>query len=51
MERRKIEAMAAKCQKTRKRISLSNKEKESYESDTKDEIDPNQANDEYPLQL
>ena len=43
--------MAAKCQKTKEEISLSSKKKESYKSDTRDEIDLDQANDQYPLQL
>ena len=39
IEKRKIEAMATKCQKVRGRISLSNKKKKNYENDTKDETD------------
>ena len=37
VEKRKTEAMAAKCQKTRKRISLFNEEEKNYKSNTKDE--------------
>lgn len=36
--------MATKCQKARKGISLSSKNKENYESDLGDETDSNQAN-------
>ncbi len=52
VERWKTEAMAAKRQRARGEISLSNKEEENYESDTGDETDPNQAdNDKTSLQL
>lgn len=40
IKRRKTEAMAIKCQRTRGGISLSNEEKENYESDIKDKINP-----------
>lgn len=43
--------MARKRQRNRKGNSLSNKEEENYENDTGDEINPNQVNDEYTLQL
>ncbi len=49
LERRKTEAMVAKCQRARGGISLSSKEKEIYESDTEDETDPDQANDDENL--
>ena len=51
VERRKTKAIIAKCQRAKGGISLSSEEKESYESDSKDEIDLDQANDKYPLQL
>ncbi len=52
IERRKTEAMAARGQRARRGISLSNKEEEKYESNTRDETDPNQiGNDENLLQL
>ncbi len=49
VERRKTEAMATKCRRTRGGISLSNEEEENYESDTGDETDPNQAEDDKNL--
>ena len=54
MERRKVEAMAAKQRKARGEISLSSKEKD--ESDTKDntdlnQVDLNQVNDKYLMEL
>lgn len=52
MEKRKIKAMAAKCQRTRREISLPSKEEENYEGNTGDKTDPDHAgNDKYPLQL
>ena len=52
MERRKTKAMAARRQKAKRGISLSNEEKENYESDTGEKTDPDQAgNDKNPLQL
>lgn len=51
VEKQKTEATAAKRQKTRGGISLFNEEEKDYESVTGDKIDPNQANDKYPLQL
>ena len=52
VERRKTEAMAARCQKTREGIRLSSEEEENYESNTGDETDPNQAgNDKNLLQF
>ena len=44
-KRRKIKAMAARRQRARGRISLSSKEEENYESDTRDETNPDQADD------
>ena len=54
MERQKTEAMAAKRHRAKGRISLSS-EKED-ESDTRDDMDPNQANSDqtnnkYPVEL
>ena len=49
MERRKAEAMATKRRRARGGISLSSEEED--ESDIGDDTDPDQANDEYPLQL
>lgn len=49
MERGKTEAMAAKCWKARGEIGFSSEKKRNYKSDTRDKIDSNQANDEYPL--
>ena len=43
--------MATKRQRARRGIDLSNEEKDIYESNTRDKIDPDQANDKYPLQL
>ncbi len=52
VERRKIEAIATKHRRARGGISLSNEEEENYESDTKDETDPDQAdNNKNLLQL
>ncbi len=52
VDKQKIEAIFAKRRKARGGISLSNEEKENYESDTRDETDPNQAgNDKNPIQL
>ncbi len=41
VEKQKIDAMAAKRQRAREEISLSNEEEENYESDTRDKTDPN----------
>ncbi len=52
VERRKIKAMAAKQRRASGGISLSSEEGENYESDTRDETDPDQVDDdENPLQL
>ncbi len=52
VEKRKTEAMAAKCRRARGGISSSNEEEENYESDTGDETDTDQADDDKnPLQL
>ena len=45
VERQKTKAMTAKFQIARRRNSLSSKEKENYESDTRDKIDLNKASD------
>ena len=49
MERRKIEAMSARRQRARRRISFFSKEERSYKSDTGDETDLDQADNKYPL--
>ena len=49
MEKQKVESMATKQCRARGRISLSREKKD--ESDTRDDTDPDQANDKYPLQL
>ena len=49
IKRRKAETMAAKQRRARGGICLSNEEKD--ESDIRDDRDPDQANDKYPLQL
>ena len=52
MERQKTKAIAARRQRTRRRISLSSEKEENYESDIRDKTDPDQAgNDKNPLQL
>ena len=49
IEKGKTKAMTAKWRRARGGISLSNKEEDK--SDTKDNIDLDQSNDKYPLQL
>ncbi len=49
VERWKIEAIIAKRQRVRERISLSSEEEENYESDTKDETNLGQANNDKNL--
>ncbi len=52
VKRRKTKSMVAKRWRARKRISLSSEEEENYKSDTRDETDPDQANnDKHLLQL
>ncbi len=52
IEWQKTKAMAAKHQKARRGISLSSEEEKNYESDTKDETDPDEAdNNENLLQF
>ena len=52
VEKQKTEAMAVRRQRARRGISLSSKEEENYESDTRDKTDPDQAGDDKnPLQL
>ena len=48
VKRQKTKAIATKCCKDRGRISLLNKKKGNYKSDTKDNIDLNQSKEEYP---
>lgn len=43
--------MAVKCQRARRKINLSNKEKKSYKSNTGNKMDRNQAIDKYLLQF
>lgn len=51
MERRKTEAIAAKCQRNKGGISLSSRKEKNYWFDTGDDIDPDQVDDKYLLQL
>lgn len=50
MKRWKTKAMAAKRRRNRREISLSSEEERNYESNTKKDTDPEQADDKYPLQ-
>lgn len=45
VEKQKIEAMAAKCHKDRKGISLYSRKKENYDGDTRNDMDLDQVND------
>ena len=45
MKRQKTKAIAARCQRAKRRINLSNEKEENYESDTRDETDLDQAGD------
>ena len=49
VERQKTEAMAAKRYRDRRRTSFSSKKEGNYESDTKNDVDPDQANNKYLL--
>ena len=49
MERWKTKAMTAKRRRNRRGISLSIEKKKNYESNTEDDMDPNQADNKYPL--
>ena len=49
VEKEKTKAMAARRQKAKRGISLSNEEEENYENDTGDETDPDQANNDKNL--
>ena len=52
MGKRKTKTMTVKCHRAKGAISLSSEEEENYESDTRDETDPNHVgNDKYLLQL
>ena len=52
VERQKIKVMAAQYQRARRGISFSSKEEENYESDIRNETDPDQAgNNKNPLQF
>ena len=49
VEKRKIEAIAAKRRRNRGGINLSIKKETNYESDIEDDTKPDQANNKYPL--
>lgn len=49
IEQRKIKSMVAKYCKNKKEISLLSKKKEDYKSDNRNNINLNQANNEYLL--
>lgn len=51
VERQKTKAMAAKYCKNRRETSLFNREKKNYKSDTKDDINSDQANNKYIFQF
>lgn len=51
MKKRKVKAMAVKKRGTRREIILSSEKKGNYESNIGDEIDLDQVNDKYSLQL
>ena len=52
MERRKIEAITARCKRARGGSSLSSKEEKNYENDIGDKTDLDQAGDDKnPLEL
>ncbi len=52
VERRKLEVMAVKRQKTKRKISLSGKKDENYKCDTRNDMDFNHAGiNQNPLQL
>ena len=49
MEKRRIKVIATRHQRAREGINLSNKKKVSYGSNIKNEINPDQVNNEYLL--
>ncbi len=49
MKKQKTEVMVAKRERVRRRISLSSKKEENYESDIGDKINPGQAGDDKNL--
>ena len=51
VERQKIEFMAAKRHRNKRRISSSSREERNHESNTRDDTYPDQAKDQYQLQL
>lgn len=51
VKKQKTKAMAAKPQRNRKEISLSNKKEENYKNNTENKLDLDQANNKYLLQL
>lgn len=48
VKKQKTEAMAAKYHRARGGISLFSEKKGNYESETKDDTDPDQVSDKYP---
>lgn len=51
MKKRKRKAIAAKRQRAKREINLFSKKEEYYKSDNRDEIDLDQTNNKYLLQL
>lgn len=51
VERRKAETLAAKCRRAGGEISSSSAKERNYESDIEDDMDPDQVDNKYPLQL
>ena len=51
VERRKTKTMATKRCRDRGGISLSSGKEENHKTDTRDDTNPDQAKDKYPLQL
>lgn len=51
VKRQKIEVMTVKYHKDKKRISLLNKKERNYEGDIRDNMNLDQANNKYSLQL
>lgn len=50
IERQNIKAMIVKYYRNKKRTSLFNKKKGNYKSNTRNNMNPNQANEKYSLQ-
>ena len=51
IKKQKIKTMTGKCYKNRRQINLSNKKEKNYKSDIRDNINLDQANNKYLLQL